>query len=396
TPALHTAGIILLVVGIVTGLWGILLASAQNDIKRLLAYSSIENIGVILIGIGIGAIGLSNGNEVVAACGICGALLHTVNHAFFKSLLFFGAGNVLSQTHTTSLDALGGVGRQMPVTATLFMVATTAICALPPLCGFVSELLIYLGIFSGIATGSEVLLSAAALVGLAMIGGLAILTFTKLYGTVFLGAPRTHCVAEASEVDTRRVVAMAFPLAGILLVGFFPQAAVQIVARAATFMLPNAVTITTLTWGSTLQAVSGMAWLLVAVVGALYLLKSAAQRRRSMRRASTWGCGFTAPNVRMQYTGESFAEGLGSIATLTQNSGEGQAVDKRELFPAEHRFEMRHKDKIDHLFAAWWVELLRQINRPVMRLRTGQVNHYVLFALLFLLLIFLLTTLSLI
>lgn len=395
-PALHTVGIILLTAGIVTGVWGILLASAQNDIKRLLAYSSIENVGVILIGLGIGAIGQSNGNEVVAVCGICGALLHTVNHSFFKSLLFFGAGNVLSASHTTSLDALGGLGKYMPVTATLFLAATTAICALPPLCGFVSELLIYLGIFNGIASGSEVLLSAAALVGLALIGGVAILTFTKLYGTVFLGAPRTHEVAEASEVDSCRVVAMSLPLAGILLVGFFPQAAVQIVARAASFIVPNAASIAPLAWGDTLQSVSRMAWLLSAVIGILYILKRAVQRRRSLRHEPTWGCGFTAPNVRMQYTGESFAEGLGSITTLTQNSSEGQTIEKQELFPAEHHFHVHHKDKIDHLFAAWWVELLRRINRPIMRLRTGKVNHYVLFALLFLVLIFLLSILNLI
>ena len=181
-PTLRTAGLILLVAGIVTGLWGVILAAAQNDVKRLLAYSSIENIGIVLIGLGIAALGKSSGNQLAAICGLSGALLHTLNHSLFKSLLFFGAGNILSQTHTTSLDALGGLGRHMPVTGLLFLAGTTAICALPPLNGFVSELLIYLGMLDGIASGSDVLASAAGLAALALIGGVVILAFTKLYG----------------------------------------------------------------------------------------------------------------------------------------------------------------------------------------------------------------------
>ena len=230
-PTLRTAGLILLVAGIVTGLWGVILAAAQNDVKRLLAYSSIENIGIVLIGLGIAALGKSSGNQLAAICGLSGALLHTLNHSLFKSLLFFGAGNILSQTHTTSLDALGGLGRHMPVTGLLFLAGTTAICALPPLNGFVSELLIYLGMLDGIASGSDVLASAAGLAALALIGGVVILAFTKLYGTVFLGAPRTHEVAEASEVDNFRIAAMALPLAGILFIGLFPQTAVSAVTR---------------------------------------------------------------------------------------------------------------------------------------------------------------------
>ena len=224
-PLLHTAGVILLAAGVVTGLWGVILAAMQNDVKRLLAYSSIENVGVILIGLGVAALGKSSGNQLVALCGVTGALLHTLNHSLFKSLLFFGAGNILSQTHTTSLDALGGLAKHMPLTAILFLTGTAAICALPPLNGFVSELLIYLGMLDGIASGSNVLASAAGLAALALIGGLVVLAFTKLYGTVFLGSPRTHEVAESSEADAFRIAAMALPLAGIHFVGLFPRAA---------------------------------------------------------------------------------------------------------------------------------------------------------------------------
>ena len=396
-PTLRTAGLILLVAGIVTGLWGVILAAAQNDVKRLLAYSSIENIGIVLIGLGIAALGKSSGNQLAAICGLSGALLHTLNHSLFKSLLFFGAGNILSQTHTTSLDALGGLGRHMPVTGLLFLAGTTAICALPPLNGFVSELLIYLGMLDGIASGSDVLASAAGLAALALIGGVVILAFTKLYGTVFLGAPRTHEVAEASEVDNFRIAAMALPLAGILFIGLFPQTAVSAVTRAAGFFIHHTADAADYLLSPTLAAVSRTAWLLILVVGLLAWLRSRALRTRKVTDGATWGCGFTSPNVRMQYSGESYSEGLQSIATsLTQNSGEGGAVGKGEIFPAAHNFDIRHKDRFDKLFAAWWVELLRVINKRAMRLRTGKINHYVLFALAFLVLIFLLSIFNLI
>ena len=395
-PALRTAGLILLGCGIATGLWGILLASAQNDIKRLLAYSSIENVGVILIGAGVGTLGLAAGNDTVAACGLCGALLHTFNHSLFKSLLFFGAGNVLTQTRTLSLDALGGLGKHMPVSALLFLAGAAAICALPPLNGFVSELLIYLGLLDGIAAGSGVPAAAAGLAALALIGGLAVLTFTKLYGTVFLGAPRTHEVAESTEVDRVRIAAMALPLAGILFVGFFPATAVGIVGRAAGFFLAAPPAVSDFLLSPVLSAVGRTAWLLVGVIGLLAWLRARTLRGRTVAQGPTWGCGFTSPNVRMQYTGESFSEGLQSIVpSLTQQKGEGDAVAKSEIFPSAHRHDIRRKDRIDRLFAAWWVEALRLLNQRAMRLRTGKINSYILFALAFLGLVFLLSVLHL-
>ncbi len=397
--ALHSVGIILLSAGVVTGIWGVILAAAQNDVKRLMAYSSIENIGVILIGLGIGAIGKYTGNEAVMLCGLCGALLHTVNHSFFKSLLFFGAGNIYSETHTTSLDKLGGLAKSMPMTATIFLVATVAICALPPLNGFVSEWLMYVGLLNNVATGEQVVAAACGLIGLALIGGVVVLAFTKLYGTVFLGSPRSHAVAEAEEVDNFRIAASALPLLGILTVGLFPQAAVRVVATAADFFLPqgslHASEMARMIFPETLRTLSLTAWILLGVIALVYWLKSRALKQRTVESGPTWGCGFTATNTRMEYTGESFSEGLQSIATsLTKNTGQGEAVTHQEIFPTQHSFSIGHKDKIDSLFAAWWVELLRRINSYVMRLRTGKINHYVLFALIFLVLIFLLSILN--
>lgn len=395
--ALETAGILLLAAGVITGLWGVILAATQNDVKRLMAYSSIENIGVILLAIGLAMVGRSSGNEAVALAGICGALLHTLNHSFFKTMLFFGAGNIYSQTHhTTSFDRLGGLAKSMPMTALLFLVATAAICALPPLNGFVSEWLIYVGLLNNVATGKMVVASVAALVGLALIGGVVILAFTKLYGTVFLGSPRSHAVAEASEADNYRMAGMALPLVGILAVGLYPQGAVALVSRAARFFLPEldepAERLAEQIFPESLSNICLTAWLLVAIVGLVWWLKSRTLKRRTVETGPTWGCGFTAPNIKMQYTGESFSEGLQSIATtMTQEKGESEAVAHQEIFPTSHHFALRHKDKIETLFSAWWMELMRRINSYVMRLRTGKINHYILMALAFLALVLILS-----
>ena len=245
--------------------------------------------------------------------------------------------------------------------------------------------------WAGTGAAAAVLL-VAGLAALALIGGLVVLAFTKLYGTVFLGAPRSHEVAEASEVDSLRIAAMALPLAGILFVGLFPRAAVTGVTHATGFFLRTPPDAADWLLSPTLTAAGRVAWLLIVVAALLLWLRRRTLRGRRVAEGPTWGCGFTSPNVRMQYTGESFSEGLQSIATsLTQNSGEGSPVGKGEIFPDAHRFDIGHRDRIGRLFSAWWVELLRLINQRVMRLRTGKINHYVLFALAFLVLVFLLS-----
>ena len=394
---IHTAGIILLAVGAVTGLWGVILAAVQNDVKRLLAYSSIENIGVIFIGLGIATLAQAAGNSVVMTLAMCGALMHIINHSLFKSLLFFGAGNIYSQMHTTHLDRFGGVAKHMPVTAILFLVATIAICALPPLNGFVGEFMIYLGMLNSVRDGVNTLYAAGGLMALSLIGGIVVLAFTKLYSTVFLGSPRHHHVAESVEVDNLRIAAMAIPAAGIMAIGLFPQYAVRITERVVGSLTGVNIDLIGDYISPNLSRISLTAILLIIIIALLYIIKNRAQSSRTVAKGPTWGCGFTSPNIRMQYTGESFAEGLESIATsLTQNTVEGRTVGKSEIFPSTHNYNVRHKDKIDRLLAEWWVELLRIINKRIMKLRTGKINHYILFALIFLVAIFVLSLLNII
>jgi NADH:ubiquinone oxidoreductase subunit 5 (subunit L)/multisubunit Na+/H+ antiporter MnhA subunit len=299
--------------------------------------------------------------------------------------------------HTTHLDRFGGVAKYMPVTAILFLVATVAICALPPLNGFVGEFMIYLGMLNSVRDGVNVLYAAGGMLALSLIGGIVVLAFSKLYSTVFLGSPRHHHVAESEEVDSLRIAAMAIPAGGIITIGLFPQYAVRMIDSVVKTLTGANVSYISDYISPNLSRISLTAILLVIIIALLYVLKRRAQSTRTVAKGPTWGCGFTSPNIRMQYTGESFAEGLESIATtLTQDTVEGRTVGKSEIFPTQHNYNVRHKDKIDRLLAEWWVELLHIINKRIMKLRTGKINHYILFALLFLVAIFILSLLNLI
>lgn len=330
-------------------------------------------------------------------CGMCGALLHTLNHSLFKTMLFFGAGNIYSKLHTTSMNQMGGLAKYMPLTAIMMMIATVAICALPPLNGFVSELLIYIGMFNGVSDGHELLYSVGGIIALSLIGGMVVLAFTKLYGIVFLGSPRTTHVAESEEVDGLRIAAMAIPATFMLLIGLFPQFIIEPISTVAGGVTGGDKSITIEHFTPTLQAVSIAGWTLIILIALLYTLKYRAQRRRKIEVGPTWGCGFTATNTRMQYTGESYAEGVESILAkaMTKEHVDGRTIDKSEIFPTKHSYNIRHKDKVDSLLGRWWVRLMHRINEYVMRLRTGRVNNYITFALVFLVAVLLLTLFNL-
>ena len=189
-----------LCLGAVSGILGVVWALAQHDIKRLLAFHSVENIGIILLGIGAGSLGLAYGHPAMAVLGFAGAALHTLNHALFKSLLFLGAGSVIHATGTREIDRLGGLAKRMPLTAGAFLVGSAAIVGLPPLNGFLSEWLVYRSLLQGgIAThGARVAIVAGA--ALAMIGALALACFAKVVGIIYLGTARdASAVANAHE-----------------------------------------------------------------------------------------------------------------------------------------------------------------------------------------------------
>ncbi|HWQ08348.1 MAG TPA: proton-conducting transporter membrane subunit, partial [Holophaga sp.] len=219
-PPLWWGGL-LVVLGAASGILGVAFALGQHDLKRLLAYHSIENIGIILLGLGIGTLGKSIGSPSVQILGYAGGLLHVLNHSLFKGLLFLDAGAVIRTMGTRDLERMGSLSRSMPVTGATFLVGAWAICGLPPLNGFVSEWLIYLAAFRGLAV-SHLPWTVVALSALALIGALALACFAKAYGTVFLGHPRSEAVRQAQEAPRAMLVPMMGLAGGCMVVGLAP------------------------------------------------------------------------------------------------------------------------------------------------------------------------------
>ena len=309
---------VLLLLGGATAVLGILYALMERDIKRLLAYSTIENIGVIFVGLGLALAFQTNGMVAAAALALTASLLHVFNHSLFKSLLFFGAGAVLTATGERDMDRLGGLIHRMPVTAPLFLVGSAAISALPPLNGFVSEWLAFQAILQSPDLPQWGLKIMVPAVGgmLALSAALAAACFVKAYGITFLGRPRSAAAAEAREVDRCSLAAMATLAALCLLVGIFPGVAIDAIAPVTRDIV-----------GSSVPAQSGIAWasivpitesrssyngvLVFVFVAASMALAALLVHRfgsRAVRRAPAWDCGFPNASPLTQYSADSFAQ----------------------------------------------------------------------------------------
>ncbi|MCK9377418.1 MAG: hypothetical protein M0P73_14855 [Syntrophobacterales bacterium] len=306
-------GWVLIGIGLASGLGGVLFALAQHDLKRLLAYHSVENIGIIALGLGIGVLGLALNQPALAVLGFAGGLLHVFNHALFKGLLFLVAGAVIHATGTREIDHLGGLIRRMPWTAALFLTGSVAICGLPPLNGFVSEFLIYVGAFAGIGLSGVSVWSAATIAGLAMIGGLAAACFTKAFGIVFLGEPRSDHARHGHEVGWAMLAPMAVLALGCVAVGFLaPQAvaALQPVIGSLTGLGASEIA------GGLALAIEPLRWVVpasgifVLMLGLLVWLRHRLLAGREVALSGTWDCGYVRPTARMQYTASSFAQPL--------------------------------------------------------------------------------------
>lgn len=303
-------GVLLLIIGIVSGVLGVLFALAQHDLKRLLAYHSIENIGIIMIGLGVGLIGWSAGAPAVAALGFAGGMLHVINHALFKGLLFLGAGSVFHAVHTLEIDHLGGLIRKMPSTALTFLVGAIAISGLPPLNGFVSEFIIYVASFQGaikIDAYSSLSL-AGAIAGLALIGGLAAACFTKAFGIVFLGEPRTSIAENARESSSWMTIPMMILAACCILIGLGGPFCLQAMSPVTGIILGNPPVSEIQQASGYLLYVTAGSVIFFALVAAIAGVRWRLLSGRTIGKSGTWDCGYAAPSARMQYTASSFAQ----------------------------------------------------------------------------------------
>jgi hydrogenase-4 component B len=300
-----------------SALMGVLYTTSQRDLKRLLGYSSTENVGIAGIGFGIGYLGLCWHQPMLVALGFTGGILHILNHALFKCLLFYAAGSVYRAAHSIDLERLGGLLRKMPWTATLFLVGALAISGLPPLNGFVSELIIYSGLLhESVPSGIQqtLLICAAAL--LAFVGGISALAMTRAFGLAFLGSPRDSNLHVQGDATLSMRITMVVHALGAVLVGLFPGFALRLVDHPVRLFSAISATGTPGSMVATtelLGAVANVAWLFLAVLAALMALRWVLARPRLSARHVTWACGYTAASPRMQYTGTSFSAQFASL-----------------------------------------------------------------------------------
>ncbi len=378
-------GCSVLFLGVVSGVVGVAFAIGQHDLKRLLAYHSIENIGIIFMGLGVALIGQKTGSVAMMLLGMSGALLHVLNHATFKALLFLGAGSVIHATGSREIDFMGGVARRLPYTALLFGIGSVAICGLPPLNGFVSELLIYLGFFQGIQ-GEEGVAAAVALAApaLALVGGLAVACFVKVYGIVFLGTPRTEAHAAKHEAGWQMLLPMLL-LGGLCIaIGLAPGLVAGSLQRASLKVLPLSVG----TGGLLLQKLAPLTMITVFGIGLLALISaSALWYRRRLARAPcsetvTWGCGYQRPAPRMQYSASSFAEMLTSLFAFVLKPQSHRPDGIAGLFPGKTRFSSHVPEAVLELVYIPALVRLYQRSSGVRRLQSGILQQYVLYTLI--------------
>ena len=389
-------GEVILILSIITAIYGIANAAVKFDFKMMLAYCTIENIGIIGIGLGVGLMGIGNGDKTMAILGFSGALLHTLNHSLFKSLLFFGAGSVYQQTHTRNIERLGGLIKKMPVTAVFFLIGSMAIGGVPPFNGFVSEYVIYNGLFKGLLNVqgiSQSILLILTITGLVMVGGMSLITFTKTFGVIFLGNPREDLPHEPKEASFIMLLPQYFIVAAMLSVALMPQFffsyANQVVLASFATELPNSLVslppiaenianigMVTLGFIALMITVFGIRWLIV--------------HKRPAVAYETWGCAYVAPVRKAQYTGRSFTKSFGQLFTfLVKERKNIDKIPKEQIFPVPIKFATSYIDMLEKYLVAPLAKRLTFTLNYFQFIQNGQIQSYVLYGLFFIILIFL-------
>ncbi len=373
-------------VGWVSGILGVMNAIAQHDLKRLLAYHSIENIGIIGIGIGMGMIGRISGNAFLSLAGFTGAILHVFNHFTFKSLLFYAAGAIYSQTHTRNIEKLGGLQHAMPVTAALFLLASLAICGLPPLNGFISEFAVYIGAAKGLAAAQMAtnLASLVCLTGLAFIGIMATICFTKVFGIIFQGNSRTSAEHHPREVSGWFLTPM-FVLGGLILViglGIpLVLPLVESVVRPFAADPESFVVLQKIYW----QATHGL-WILTGLILFFILLRFLLLRNRSVSVFKTWDCGYQASDPRLQYTASSFASNFMALVKLAIPQNQ-KLESPQGYFPTMAGYESHGDDIVERWLVRPLIDFLQRFFNLFSWIQSGRTQQYILYGLIFLIIL---------
>ncbi len=377
-PAPAWWGWLMVILGATGALYGISLAIQQRDIKRCLAYSTVENVGIMFLGFGFGMVATATGHPTIALLSYAGGMLHLWNHALFKGVMFLGAGILAHATGTRDMNRMGGLLRRMPLTGLLWIGGSLAIGALPPFNGLISEWLIYLGLAqAGMTLEGYVALAPLILFGLlGLVGALALVTFTRLIGICLLGEPRSSVAADAHDAAPAMLISMGVLLTGCLLIGIYPQGALQLLSTPL-------VQISHLPVGENLvhQVIPLGQWglLLLAAVVALGGLFFWLRHLRPLVQGATWGCGYRFPTVRMSYTGAGYAE-LASrhlLPEIMRPQVRGGRVDG--IFPAPAARTQQSTDPVLIKFLHPLFEFLAESCLWLHRLQHGKMPIYLVY-----------------
>ncbi len=375
-------GALLVLLGAVSGVIGVLFAIGEHDIKRLLGYHSVENIGIIMLGMGVGILGIAYQHPIVAILGFAGALLHVVNHAIFKALLFLGAGAIIRQTGLRDIDKLGGLIKRLPGTAWLFLLGSAAISGLPFFSGFISEIFIYAAAVIGTVEGAETLfpmLTAIVIIALAIIGALATACFAKVFGIIFLGTGRDQAAATAQPAPRLMLAGMTFLAMFIVFIGLCSITVVPFVAAPVEQLVGS----TDITIVKPLMDISENLSLAIAIALALVLMLLSIRffiLKRVARFAETWGCGYSLPEpASMQYTASSFAEPFTSTCKTVLNL-QRQDNFTKEFFPrGKWSFSTHTNDWILHKIFIPTVKFVDKLLALLRWIQCGKAGLYVLY-----------------
>ena len=395
-------GEILIIISVLTGLYGIINAAVHRDFKRMLAYCTIENIGIIGIGMGIGLIGLGNNVPILYYLGFGGALLHVLNHSLFKSLLFYSAGSVYQQTHTRDMEKLGGLIKSMPRTAVLFLIGAIAIGGMPPFNGFISEFLIYSGLIEGIKLQdmTQIIIMVLTFAGLSIIGGLSILTFTKTFGTIFLGTQRQELHHKPHEVSRIMLIPQYVIIVAMMSVAIFPQVYLQVIGNVLSRLSKSTIIPVPeefYSYISIMRSISLYSLLFIGVIVAFWGIRTLTLRGRTQVVGATWGCGYTAPTSRIQYTAKSFSKSLSKMFNfLVIERKQYEELKPGEIFPANKKYTSHYHDFFEFRIIHVITNRLVYAANYFTFIQNGRVQSYVLYGIIFILSIFILTVFNII
>ncbi|HWQ79042.1 MAG TPA: proton-conducting transporter membrane subunit, partial [Anaerovoracaceae bacterium] len=387
-------GVAILCVGIVSAVLGVAYALMEHNIKRLLAFHSVENIGIILIGLGISFTAFSGGNELLGGLALAASLLHTFNHTLFKGGLFLGAGSIQYAAHTKDIEKLGGLIKKMPVTAVMVLCFSLSISAIVPFNGFVSEWLTYQSLFSVIIPGQTGLniLSILSVAALAMSGALAAACFVKLFGISFLGKPRSESSLNATETPVSMNAGMGILAAFCLAIGLFPMPFLKVIDKVVSGISGTSVTdglqggflivyYPVRVSGNTISPVEMLIALAIIILVAAAVIRLAGGKAAE-RKYGTWDCGFPELTPRMQYTATGFTKPLRIVLRILYRPGRSLEIEEGDsaYFPHSRKYNVWTEPIFEKYVYDPLLHVFKKLSLKIkLSVQTGSTHAYLVY-----------------